>query len=495
VPPYLLVLVCSAYCARVAAAQPPAKAPKLSEASSACLDCHRQATPGVVASWQASRHALTTPAEALARPKPARRMSVAEAPAKMGHTVVGCYECHGLHTKDHQDSCEHFGYPINVIVSPRDCATCHPVEAREFAGSKHALALDILERNPLYAQMVATTTAGAHAPAGHRVVAGESSANARIEACYSCHGTRVGVAGRQKVETEAGELEVPKLTNWPNMGVGRINPDGSQGSCAGCHTRHSFSIAVARKPQACMSCHMLPDVPAWEVWRASKHGALWAAEGDKWRWDRVPWRVGQDFETPTCAACHNSGLAAPDDDAQSIAPRTHDFGARLWVRLFGLPYAHPQPVHPRTWELRNAEGQPLPTSFDGKPAPTGLIDAAEQNRRRAVMQRVCTACHATSWVQGQFARTDRTIREADAMVRTATDLMQRIWAAKLADPANPFDEEPEHLWTEQWLFYANTLRYGSAMMGADYTSFEYGWWHLNRNVRTLGEWLGLRQRQ
>ena len=41
------------------------------------------------------------------------------------------------------------------------------------------------------------------------------------------------------------------------------------------------------------------------------------------------------------------------------------FGERLWVRIFGLPYTHPQPENGRTWELRNADGQPLPTSFSG----------------------------------------------------------------------------------------------------------------------------------
>ena len=34
-------------------------------------------------------------------------------------------------------------------------------------------------------------------------------------------------------------------------------------------------------------------------------------------------------------------LATPD--GERIVPRTHDFGARLWVRIFGLIYAHPSP--------------------------------------------------------------------------------------------------------------------------------------------------------
>jgi len=30
---------------------------------------------------------------------------------------------------------------------------------------------------------------------------------------------------------------------WPNTGIGRVNPDGSAGSCSACHTRHRFSKA------------------------------------------------------------------------------------------------------------------------------------------------------------------------------------------------------------------------------------------------------------
>lgn len=38
---------------------------------------------------------------------------------------------------------------------------------------------------------------------------------------------------------------------WPNVGVGRLNLDGSKGSYTSCHTRHRFSVMEARKPQAC----------------------------------------------------------------------------------------------------------------------------------------------------------------------------------------------------------------------------------------------------
>lgn len=47
----------------------------------------------------------------------------------MRATAVGCYECHGLNPGQHQDNFEHFGFRINVVVSPNDCRVCHEEEA------------------------------------------------------------------------------------------------------------------------------------------------------------------------------------------------------------------------------------------------------------------------------------------------------------------------------------------------------------------------------
>jgi hypothetical protein len=62
---------------------------------------------------------------------------------------------------------------------------------------------------------------------------------------------------------------------WPNAGVGRLNLDGSKGSCTSCHTRHRFSVAEARKPEACDQCHLGPDHPQIEIYEESKHGTIY----------------------------------------------------------------------------------------------------------------------------------------------------------------------------------------------------------------------------
>ena len=60
---------------------------------------------------------------------------------------------------------------------------------------------------------------------------------------------------------------------WPNTGIGRINPDGSEGACTACHARHQFSAEQARHPENCGRCHMGPDHPQKEIYEESKHGA------------------------------------------------------------------------------------------------------------------------------------------------------------------------------------------------------------------------------
>jgi len=458
----------------------------LSEQSEKCVGCHEEYTPGIVADWRMSRHAVTTPEEALAKPTIQRRVSNDAVPEPLRATVVGCFECHGLNTAAHQDTFNHYGFEINVVVSPNDCAMCHSVEAEQYGRSKKAHALDILTKNPVYDLLVDGLT-GVESLEGAKLAHHAATASAKGVACYACHGTQVTVRGMKKVYVgeDREEEKVPDLANWPNQGVGRINPDGSRGACTACHPRHGFSIEVARKPFTCAQCHLEPDVPAWDVYRESKHGNIMLSTGQGWDWDEIPWRVGADFRAPTCATCHNSLLASPDED--EIVPRTHDFGDRLWVRLFGLPYAHNQPKDGRTYLIKNKDGQPLPTAFDGEPATEYLIDAKEQDRRRILMRSVCTSCHSTSWTNSNLEVLDRIVEETNRATRTATQIVQAAWRKGMADPANPFDESIEHQWVKQWLFNATSIRYGTAMMGPDYAAFKNGQWNLTTGLRAMHE--------
>jgi hypothetical protein len=42
---------------------------------------------------------------------------------------------------------------------------------------------------------------------------------------------------------------------------------------------------------------------------------------------------------------------------------------------------------------------------------------------------------------------------------------------------------------EQWLSYANSTRFASTMMGADYGVFANGRWYLSKNIHEMIDWL------
>ena len=335
----------------------------ISEASSECIDCHASVHPGIVKDWQNSRHASILPKDAMAVEGPARKVSSKKVPENLQGTVVGCAECHMLRPEAHADTFEHNGYEIHVVVSPKDCATCHAQEADQYSKNLMAHAYDNLAKNPLY-QKLQLSIIGTKKRSQGQMTYGPADDATKAEACYYCHGTKLKVTGKEIRDTEAaGELEFPVIEGWPNQGVGRVNLDGSLGSCSACHTRHAFSIEMARKPYTCKECHVGPDVPAFKVYAASKHGNIFSAMHKSWNFNAVPWTIGKDFTAPTCATCHVSLLVNGDEEI--VSERTHQMNNRLPWRIFGLVYAHPHPQSPDTTVIRNKEGQPLPTSLDG----------------------------------------------------------------------------------------------------------------------------------
>ncbi len=456
---------------------------KISQETKTCIGCHEKYTPGIYKDWMVSRHAAVTPGEGMGKSILEKRVSSDKVPERFLDNKVGCYECHTMNSDDHEDTFDHFGFKVHPVVTPKDCATCHEKEVEQYSGSIKANAYDNLIKNPVYMTLVETTTNLAKFETGELKI-GESSENTKHETCLGCHGTKLEVVGTKEVISKGLRVEVPDIKGWPSQGVGRINPDGSKGSCSSCHPRHKFSLEDARKPYTCAQCHLDPDVPAWNVYKESKHGNIYSARWKHWNFEKVPWVPGKDFKAPTCATCHNSLLV--DENGKVIVERTHDFGSRLWVRIFGLIYTHPHPKEGATHKIKNQDGLPLPTTFDKKVASEFLIDEDEQSKRKQEMMSICKECHSTQWVQKHFEKMDKTIEETDEMVLTATLLLVEAWNRGLADKANPFDEEIEKKWVEQWLFYANSIRYASAMTGApDYATFKNGWWELNRNLQSM----------
>lgn len=465
-------------------------AAEMSDATAECLECHVSIAPGMVAAWQNSRHARTSPGEALKKTALEKRISAKTISDDLRQNTVGCAECHTLNPGKHSDTFEHNGYQVHIVITPEDCATCHPLEVKQYGQNIMSHAYGNLQNNPVY-QELAKAINGVQFFDDGQIDIKPPSPETSADSCLSCHGTKVEVKGFDVRETEMGEMEFPVLSGWPNMGVGRINPDGSRGACGACHTHHRFAIEMARKPHTCSQCHKGPDVPIYKIYQVSKHGNIYSSIGKQWNFEEVPWTVGKDFTAPTCATCHVSLIVTEEGDV--VAERTHQMNNRLPWRMFGLIYGHAHPKFPDTTVIRNKAGLPLPTDLSGEPASEYLIDNIEQQKRRKTLQQVCLACHTPQWVDGHWARFENTIKVSNEMTETATKLIQKAWdggaARGLAQNDSMFNEGIEKKWMEQWLFFANSTRMSSAMMGTDYGVFDNGRWYMAKNIQEISDWL------
>lgn len=365
-----------------------------SEETKICIDCHRDDTPGLYQEWGQSRHYQAR---------------------------VGCYECHAA-LKTDPDAIKHENHFVSVIVSPKDCQRCHPKEVTEFTESHHADAGKILgSLDNVLAEVVE----------GNSSFMGRSPAS--VSGCEQCHGSVVKMNPDGK----------PDPSTWPNTGIGRVNPDGSKGSCSACHVRHKFSKAQARRPENCGKCHLGPDHPHKEIYDESKHGINFYANIDRMNLDSSKWIVGEDYTAaPTCATCHMS--------ATRELPVTHDVGNRI------------------SWTLRPPISQKIDAVAKGVNIPVKPWE-----KRRADMKEICTTCHAAPFVDGFYQQFDAAVNlYNNKFAVPGSKLMALLKKEKLITPDIAFDEKIEWTWFYLWHHEGRRARHGAAMMAPDYVQ-----WH------------------
>ena len=111
------------------------------------------------------------------------------------------------------------------------------------------------------------------------------------------------------------------------------------------------------------------------------------------------------------------------------------------------------------------------------------------------MQSTCLNCHDTATINSHWQRLENTIQKTNAYTRVATSILEDAWEGGLADPSdNLFDEVIEKKWTDIWQFYANTIRFASAMGGGgDYTVYAGGYYQLSQTLLEMNAWLTLHQ--
>jgi len=368
------------------------------EAAKDCVECHAKETPGIVEGWKSSR---------------------------MAHAAVSCYDCHVVSgSSPMAGQCEGIrGTKIYIspMVSSKTCSKCHPSEVEQFLRSGHAeLASEpVVERDSMLKLMYHFEGAE------YLGIEKGSPANraSRAGGCQMCHGSKVVL----------GQDNKPVEETWP-AGVGTRYPDGSVGNCTVCHTRHRFSVAEARRPEACASCHLGPDHPDIEIYENSKHGQMFAAQGDDWKWDSAPdaWEPG-DYTAPTCAVCHMSGIG----ELQT----THNVNERL------------------KWNLW-AEKSVIRSGVRG--------DGVKGGEK---MLEVCRNCHGETHVRTQRAVLDNSVALYNVYYEKSRAMIDDLESKGLLKD-DPWKDPMQELYYFLWHHTGRRARQGTAMNGPDYAH-----WH------------------
>ena len=402
------LLLIAGFCMLASSAMGQIFAPaEMSRQTKDCLECHQKLNPSLYQQWGSSKHYRGN---------------------------VGCYECHQA-DRDDVDAFKHEGFTIAILVTPKDCARCHSKEVEEFASSHHAKAGRILGSLD---NVLAEVVEGNKGMITQGFPGGVSAA--AVNGCWQCHGTEIKVLPGGKLDP----------ATYPNSGIGRLNPDGSEGSCNACHTRHDFSVAQARHPDTCGKCHLGPDHPQKEIYEESKHGINFFSKIDEMNLDNEKWIVGEDYwAAPTCATCHMS-----ETKNQAV---THDVGMRI------------------SWNNR----PPVSVRPEVSDAKMGLPGAnVPWQVRRDNMKDVCLSCHQTQWVENFYVQYDGLVELVnDKFTRPGGELM------KLAKPLKspiPFANKIDFTWFELWHHEGRRARHGAAMMAPDYTHW-HGTYEIARN--------------
>ena len=287
-------------------------------------------------------------------------------------SYMSCTDCH---------SKEHSGPDTGPpgVVTPQTCAKCHVDAVDQFNSGKHYYGWEAMEAVPTYHDMPEAVTS---------------------KGCVPCH--RIGY-------------------EWE---------DGSRGRCDLCHSRHVFSAAEASKPEACATCHA-GEHPQYAMWANSKHGMIYAMEGDTGR-------------APTCVTCHGShkvltawgflGLRQGDEDD----PEWFEARAKIIKTLETMGPAHAPEI------MRSSR--------------------AEWQSARDEMIARCEMCHAESFVEREMLKSDALLREADLAKSKAIDIADMLYNDNLIDDKTRFG-----------IFREATAHRFATYMGGFHNSANYAW--------------------
>jgi hydroxylamine dehydrogenase len=349
----------------------------LVKATGKCAECHGHQQYSIVHEFELSKHASKS---------------------------VTCLDCH--QPAQGQEKKEHNGFVVTTHMTAGNCRPCHEQVYQQFVRSRHAAPswaavmgekgltaeqVDFAEKfNPGYVKRPANALA---------LLEGTSAISG---GCGQCHA------------------------------IGKPNEDGTIGNCTSCHTRHTSSVAIARRPSTCGQCHMGPDHSQIEIYEESRHGILFAAQERQLNLDADPKALTtRDMFVPTCATCHMSGING--------LRVTHDPGERL------------------SYYLADAIS---------KQRPNYLL-------AQVSMKQICNQCHSKTLIDRVYTQAEEVLKSTNEKVQKSQELVAAL-RKEGSLGAQPYQKPIDFLAFDLWHYDARTAKHGAFMGGADFVQ-----WHGN----------------
>ncbi|MGE5327570.1 MAG: multiheme c-type cytochrome [Deltaproteobacteria bacterium] len=358
------------------------------------------------------------------------------------HSSVGvsCDTCHGSDHTSATDAAK------AKIPTPDTCAQCHETQVAQFKKGKHAMAWAAMEAMPTIHWQPMALTEG-------------------MKGCGACH--KIGLKSPQ--QNAAMEKE------GSHFGIA---------SCDACHTRHTFSVAEARSPQACETCHMGFDHPQWEMYSSSKHGVRSELKQLKIQ--------SEDSAAPTCQTCHMQ-------DGNHEVRTAWGF---LAVRL-PMPedkqWAADRATILQALGVLDPDGKPTARLEVVKAADVARLDQASWQAERDKMFQTCRQCHSADFARQQLQYGDDMVKNADHLMAEAIRIVAGLYKdGLLPKPKNyaypfpdllTFHDAPTVIEQKLFVMYLeHRMRtfQGTFHSSPDYALW-YGWSEMQRDLTEIKE--------
>lgn len=347
---------------------------------------------------------------------------------------IDCSSCHGSEHNS-ADTVDKVKMPTHDT-----CGTCHANQDAQYMDGKHSIAWTAMFAMPTTKDQPKELMEGQ-------------------KGCGGCH--KIGAKDE---------------TGWDEYHYGVTG-------CDSCHTRHSFSVEEARRPEACMTCHQGFDHAQWEMYSTSKHGSIYLTEGDDWDWSAPLSNAKESYTGPTCQMCH---MTSGD---HNVMTSWGFLGVR--VEEPNEEWTEDRVSVLKSYGVLDADGNPTPRFDLIEPAKLARMTMDEWNEPREKLITVCSDCHSESFARLNLEQGDQMLREADRFYAESVEIVAALHRDRILPKPEYIDELPsypypdvlrfhdqshtieEELWV-MWMKYRMRVFQGSFHANADQVQW-YGW--------------------